>query len=215
MKHLKFFSILPLLLVLAVVTACANRISSDVARFHRLQKPSGETFMIEPMDKAKLGSLEFGQYANLVGDRLVAVGYKATPQGQKPELIVRLDYSVSSGQVRVRSYPGTGFYGMYSYGRPWSPYFYDPFYPYPYGLEPEVRSEVYYTRRLNMDIERPAVEPGKASEKLFEGRVESEGLDNRMPEVMPYLIKAMFDNFPGPSGVTQHIVIEKEATGNY
>ena len=216
MKYLKYLSVLPLMLALSFLAGCAAQVSSDVARFHRLPKPNGETFQIEPMDQAKVGSLEFGQYANMVGDKLVGVGYKATPAGQKPDLIVKLDYSISKGQVRVRSYPGTGYWG-YPYGPRWYPYFYDPFYPYGYGygfgMEPDIRSEVYYTRRLRMDIERPA-EAGKAAERLFEGRVDSEGQDNRMTVVMPYLIKAMFDNFPGPSGVTQHIVIEKDKPAN-
>jgi hypothetical protein len=217
MKYLKYFAVLPLMAALFFVAGCATRVTSDVARFHRLPKPNGETFQIEPKDKAKLGSLEFNQYAGLVGDKLVDVGYQATPQGQKPDLIVRLDYGVSNGQVRVNSYPSMGGYGYpYGYSRWWNSYFYDPFYPYGFGYEPEIRSEVYYVRRLSMDIARgTAGDSGKEPEKLFEGRVESEGTDNRMPEVMPYLVKAMFDNFPGPSGVTQHIVIEKEKQGNY
>lgn len=213
---MKYFKYLPIL-ALALLTACASSFNSDVTRFHKLSKPGGETFQIEPLDKSKVGSLEFAQYANLVGDNLVALGYRATPQGGTPDLLVKLDYTVDSGQVRVNSYPGMGY--PYGYGRWGNPYFYDPFYPYGYpygfGYEPEIRSVVYYTRRLIMNIDRPSAEPGKSGEKLFEGRVESEGTDNRLPEVMPYMVKALFSNFPGQSGVTQHIVIEKDGSKKY
>lgn len=215
MKYLKYLSVLPLVFLLSLVAGCASSVSSDVARFHQLPSPRGETFVIVPMDRGKLGSLEFEQYAGLVSAKLTNVGYKAAPQGQKPELLVRLDYGVSAGQVRIRSYPGMGYYGWYGYGRGWYPYYYDPFYPYGWGFEPEIRSEVYYNRVLRMDIERPAAEAGKPGTRLFEGRVESEGTDNRLPEVMPYLIKAMFTNFPGSSGITQHIDIKKEDLNKY
>ncbi len=210
MKHIfRYITIL----ALVFVTGCASQFKSDVARFHRLSQPAGETFQIEPMDEARRGSLEFEQYATLVGDRLVSYGYRATPENAAPDMIVRLDYGVDDGQVRVKSSPSFGYYG-YPYG-PWRYGYYDPFYPYGWGAgyDRDIRSEVYYNRKLKMDIVKPVA--GQSPTVLFEGRVESEGRDNRLPEVMPYLVEAMFANFPGQSGVTQHVVIERESSGAY
>ena len=59
-----------------------------------------------------------------------------------------------------------------------------------------------------MDILRPSSQGG-AAVPLFEGRVESVGKDNRLADVMPYLVQAMFTDFPGTSGVTKQVTINE------
>jgi len=187
-----------------VVTGCASKFKSDVARFHQLPRPSGELFVVVPKDEAKQGSLEFAQYANMVASRLAAYGYKRTADSDDAELIVKVDYSVDEGKTQIKSYPST--YGAYPY-----PYYYPHYYwPYYSGFDrDEIRSYVVYSRRLTMDIVRPT------GEMLFEGRVESMGRDNRLPEVMPYLVDAMFADFPGESGATQRVIIEEGDGDSY
>ena len=196
------------LLAGASLSACTSTINSDVARFHRLSAPSGETFRIVPADSAKNGSLEFDTYARQVSDQLTRVGFR--PAGDAaPTLEVKLDYGISGGKEKIatRNYGSSfrGGFGYASFYRGYGGRFYDPFYdPFFYGAwsEPEVYSYTVYNRNLKMDIVR-----SNGGEKLFEGRVESIGSDNRLPEVMPYLVQAMFTNFPGNSGVTQQVKI--------
>jgi hypothetical protein len=188
-----------------VLAGCSSSFKSDVARFHQLPRPSGETFVIEAKDPQKQGSLEFAQYASGIAARLSALGYRQAERGAMPDLVVKLDYYVDDGQVETRSY-GSGFYGGY-YHR------YDPwFWGYPGYYDRDIRSYVMYNRRLEMDIERAS--GSDKGQRLFEGRVESRGRDNRLPEVMPYLIEALFKDFPGQSGITQRIII-KEDEGGY
>jgi hypothetical protein len=214
------------LVALTLVSACSTttQIASDVARFHRLPAPAGETFRIMPADASKKGSLEFDTYATQVTSQLVQAGFRPADANSVATYEVRLDYMISGGKEKIASRPGfgpsfgpslyysgyggfgghrayarQGYRGHYSYYDP----FYDPFF---YGgggfSEPEVYSYTVYTRKLNLDIVKAA-----GGDKLFEGRVESTGSDNRLPEVMPYLVQAMFTNFPGNSGVTQRIKI--------
>ena len=51
-----------------------------------------------------------------------------------------------------------------------------------------------------------AADPSKA--RLFAGRVQSRGQQSQLPDIMPYLITAMFSNFHGESGVTKVVTIE-------
>lgn len=195
-------------LALAVMVAgCASSFNSDVARFHQLPKPAGESFAVQPMDPANQGSLEFAQYAADVSARLAAVGYRPAAPGAQADLIVKLGYMVDDGRTAIRSYPSS-FYGGYGWG--WAPY-YPGYWGYPGYAEPDIRSYVVYSRKLAMDIDR--VGPDGKLQRLFEGRVQSEGGDNRLPEVMPYLIAAMFKDFPGHSGVTQTVKIPLEKSG--
>ncbi len=194
------------------LSACANKFDSDVARFHRLPKPSGETFVIVPNDKAKVGSLEFAQYASEIAKYLTAYGYRPTDKRADAQLIVKVDYSIGGGNTVVRSYPSAFGYYPYGYGYGYGYGYYSPYYwPYypPDGYANEVRSYIVYNRKLTMTIETPS------GDQLFDGRVESQGQDNRLPVVMPYLVKAMFADFPGESGVSQHVVIKEDGGDGY
>jgi hypothetical protein len=189
-------------LVAALALAgCATKFRSDVSSWHRLPPPSGETFVVDAKDPRKQGSLEFAQYAGLVAAELQRVGYRPAARGAQPDLIVRLDYDVGGAREKVRSY-GTGFYGgYYGYHRPWwGPWGYGG-YGYDY---PEVRSYTVYSRRLELEI-ADARNPGQ---NLYETRLISDGRSNRLEEVMPLMVRALFQEFPGPSGVTRQVSID-------
>lgn len=197
-------------LVLMALGACATQIKSDVARFHTLPTPGGETFRIVPSDNAKKGSLEFEQYASLVRGEMAKLGYKPVNAANDAQLDVLLDYSVDDGREKIATRPGTAFYRYSWANRAFYPYrgryywgWYDPFWD-PWDRDEEVYSYTVYDRTLNMKI----VNAGAEGKTVFEGRVESFGRDNDLPEVMPYLVQAMFTDFPGQSGVTKRVVIE-------
>ncbi len=195
-----------------LLAGCAARFKSDVARFYTPALPKGETFQVVASDPAKVGSLEFAQYAELVRNKLIAQGYRPAAQGETPTLDVRLDYGVSTGREQIRSTPtpAFGFYGL-------APYGYYGYYPYGrYGFGgygafggSDISSRTIYTRGLNLEITKA----GKPEEKLFEGRALSDGTDGRLTEVVPYLVQAMFEDFPGQSGVTQRVVIKTPRKG--
>ncbi|MCH8861821.1 MAG: DUF4136 domain-containing protein [Proteobacteria bacterium] len=199
-----------------ILASCSNSIRSDVARFHNLPAPSGESFLIVAKDEAKDGGLEFAQYAGLIRARLMDAGYQPVTEGT-PQLVVEVDYRISDGEEKIRSRPGYGYgygYGGYGYGHYGFHHFHHSSYLYGgYGGYGGYSSGVYsvtvYSRVLEMDIIRAD------GEKLFEGHALSIGRDNRMPEIMPYLVQAMFTNFPGESGVTKLVEIEIPGGGRY
>lgn len=215
-KTLSTFAILALAVF---VSACAGSFKSDVTRFHQLTQPAGETFVVAAMNPAHQGSLEFNQYAADVASRLVALGYHPATGTAPADLTVRLGYTIDEGRTAITSYPSTrmSMWSGYGWRSPyWSPYYGgywgSPWGGYPGFDYPEIRSYVVYTRKLAMDIERNGAD-GKPQQRLFEGRVESQGRDNRMTAVMPYMISAMFDNFPGSSGITTTVKIPYENSG--
>ena len=61
--------------LISALGACASPgFEAEVTRFHTLPAPAGETLLIEPLDNLEAG-IEFGAYANLIGERLGALGY--------------------------------------------------------------------------------------------------------------------------------------------
>ncbi|MEX0943882.1 MAG: DUF4136 domain-containing protein [Pseudomonadales bacterium] len=189
-----------MLLVMAIVPmaiGCTSQVTSEVTRFHRAPAPHGETITIVPVNDDKQSSIEFATYATKVAEELAKLGYHVVDSGDS-DLIARMDYSVGEAQTRIRSWPRN--YVHYHFR-------YDRYYPYYFGRywdEPNVYSYTVFPRLLQLDILQTD------GQVVFEGRVESVGRQANMNSVFPYMLKAMFQNFPGESGVTKVVTIRKD-----
>lgn len=78
--------------------------------------------------------------------------------------------------------------------------------PYFFGHcwnEPYVYTYSVYRRSLDLNIET------NDGASVFEGHVTSIGREDNMNEVIDHLIQAMFENFPGESGVTKVVTIKR------
>ncbi len=201
-------SIVVLAVALLGLAGCARTFEADVSRFHRLTAPDSETIRIVPADPAKVGSLEFEQYAGLVRAQLIDAGYR--PVAEDPDILAKLDWSVSEGREKIRSYPGYydyyPYFGFDHYGG-FGHYGYGGFYPY-YGYAGYggygggVYSTTVRSVTLTLRLMRPT------GEILFEGRAVSEIGKPDLPAVMPYLVQALFTDFPGESGRTQTVELK-------
>ena len=209
--------LLPALLLM--LAACATPFRSEVARFHQMPAPQGQTFTIQSSDSKLSGGLEFQQYASLVRERLMAQGYQPAANAGQATLVVDLDYGVNNGREKIDTRPGSGFgygWGGYPYGfGPWGGWYgrrawggwYDPFWGGPgwgggWGA-PEVYSYTVFNSYLDMKITRAA-----DGARLFEGRAEAQTRDDNLTRLVPNLVEAMFTNFPGRSGETVKVKIE-------
>ncbi len=211
------------------LAGCATPFKADVARFQtQLPAPQGQSFVVEASNPALAGGIEFGQYANLVAGELSRYGYRPAANGERADLIVRLDYGVDKGRERVVSSPSFGdpWYGGYGgYGRG----FYRPVivtgrggrrYVYGYrdpflwgGFGPgwggtDVSSYTVYTSGLNLQINRAA-----DGSRLFEGQAEAQSRDNNLQTIVPNLVEAMFTGFPGNSGERVRITVAPPEKG--
>ncbi|MEM6681320.1 MAG: DUF4136 domain-containing protein [Pseudomonadota bacterium] len=192
------------------LAACAQNIKSDVARFHQLQTvPQGATFAIVPQNDERIGSLEFQQYASLVRAKMVQQGFTPVNAGNASDLVVSLDYGVSDSDQVIRSRPGFVGGAGFGFGRGFHPFYGvgGGFGPGGFG-GPDVYSYAVYTRNVGIQVYRPSLADDKPNTVVFEGRVESVGRDKRLPEVMPYLVEALFTDFPGESGVTSKVKVK-------
>ncbi|WP_262692347.1 DUF4136 domain-containing protein [Kordiimonas aestuarii] len=194
------FKSVVLSLALITLGACSSTFRSDVATFHKLTAPQGERLMIVPMNEERKDSLEFQQYAAILANHLRNEGYKAT--GEKdPDLIVGFDVQISDGREKVTATPGmhTDFYwrSYWYWGRFWH-----PVYPIGRDFDDRIVTRTVYTATLWMEIRKPN------GDLVFEGRAETETRNRAVPEVVPYLAEALFENFPGPSGVTRHVKLD-------
>ncbi|WP_374763084.1 DUF4136 domain-containing protein [Yunchengibacter salinarum] len=190
---------LALIAAALVLGACAKSFESDVATFHNMPAPGGKTIAVQAMDPDKQDSLEYAQYATVVGRKLAQQGFKLVDSTDNADLIAGFDVTLSEGRVHIddRGYGG-GFYGGYGFGG---------FHGYPYwgigpGFNRRTESETVYTARLAMEIREPG---GKM---VFEGRSEAEVDSRALPELVPLLAESLFREFPGQSGITRQVKLK-------
>ena len=209
---LRALRVLAPLLLAAVLTGCALG-----PQFVRTEVTSYDEWPTLPANRSYTfartlefqSSLEVKSYEDIVRDELAVQGFKFVAQPEQAELIVTLRPSTSGTRVRVGEpwadpfwgYGGGygGFYGRRGYG------WYDPFWSPFYGGFNAGTIEVF-TRRLEMDIDSRAV----AGRRYYEGRVESSGQSDSFKAVAPYLVRALFTEFPGNNGQTRRVDVPIE-----
>lgn len=194
---------LVLLLLAVTLSACGPRVvTSDVTRFHSPQLLSApyQTFTIVPRDE-QVGSLEFQRYAELVAQRLAAQGLRPVPPGEgEADVVVRLDYGVEGPRQEIESRPVTGTVGFGTWHDPWGFGFGAPLYS-------EIDTRTVYSHWLRAEIiDASALRDGRR-EVMFEGRAVSTTSGAGLPQVMPYLAQALFQDFPGTNGQTVRVRI--------
>jgi hypothetical protein len=190
------------------LSACSTPFKADVSRFAvPLPAPQGQTFAIVPEDPKLAGGLEFATYANTVAAELTQLGYARAASPETADMLVRFDYRVDGGRERVRTTPGVGGFGAFGPWGPWGGWgggfggwgfgFNDPFFG-----GPDVRSYTIFTSGVDVKIDRRV-----DGQRLFEGKAEAVSRSNRLPNLVPNLVDALFTGFPGNSGETVRITI--------
>ncbi|AWW75854.1 lipoprotein transmembrane [Erythrobacter sp. KY5] len=201
---------------IATVTlaACAPSFKADVSRFQaQLPAPQGQTFAVVPEDPQLAGGLEFSLYADMVAAEMAQLGYTRAANPENANLLVRFDYTIDNGRERIRTQPGVGGFGAFGPWGPWGGFggwrggwgygFADPFFGGFGG--PNVRSYTIFTSGIDLLIDNTST-----GERVFEGRAESVSRSNRLQNIVPNLVDAIFTDFPGNNGEAVRITIRED-----
>jgi len=216
-----FFIVLALLL-----GGCASTLRTEISTFHQIQAESSAgsigaspRFAIMPLDAEQRDSLEYQSYAALVSGQLQALHWTPVPPDQAA-IWVTLRYGVGSVQSLVIGDAfGSAYGGFNSWGGYWGPGWGGPRgaamgMGFPLGQWPrDVR--VVYLRELILRMERSGVggAGAPAQERIYEATVRSEGNTPSLPMVMPAMIRALFRDFPGPSGGERSVEVLLKESG--
>lgn len=201
-------------LMFSLLCGCATLtpgVETKVTAFHVIdQSLLGETFAIVPGSEQE-SSLEFQAYAKLVKAELEKKGL-VEEAFSKAKYAVFMFYGIDSGMQIVSSYPifgQTGGGNAYTTGivaTPNGPVTYSgttyttPTYGY---VGDEIVSYTHFTRYLNLDILEIAKSGNGKVHKVYEGKALSTGTSNQLSQVMPAIVRTVFEDFPGRSGVAR------------
>jgi len=195
-----------LILGILALSACSSVFRSNVATFHDMAVPGGERVLLIPMDEEKKDSLEFRDYASVLASHLQKYGYKQAGDDE-PQLIAGFDVSINDGREKLQTRPGISpyysGYGYWHWGRYWGHYWGNSFHRDPFG-DRDIIARTVYTVTLTVELRKPN------GDIVFEGRADAEVRKKAVPEAVPFLAEALFQSFPGESGVTRRVILETE-----
>ena len=199
-----------------LLSGCASVIESNVTSFHAWSPDYNQrAYAFAPAEEQE-NDLQYQNYAGLIRQELQFLGFTEARDLKSAQLQVSFGYGMNTEQVVVSrpAYdpffygpgPGWGRFGPRPFGfyGPYGP-FYDPFW---YGGPMQTTSYPVFLRRLQIGISQAS--DGK---KLFDVVVDSEGQRAGLTAAMPAMVRAAFEDFPGPSGVTRHIRIKVDKNG--
>ena len=193
---------------------CATYFGAEVTAYHQQEPPlQGLSFRFKP-DADQANSLEYQTYAALVREQLLAHGLKETGSS-RPDVDVTLDYSVDSGRPVNYSQPNYAYvfqgYRQVAHQRTdangqvvtyWETV---PMYGYDLvGYSTYQRT--IYRKQVKLALTGTKPLPGRPA-RLYEGSVVSDSEDGALNNAVPLMVKALFQDFPGPNGVTRHVQV--------
>ena len=196
-----------------LVSACAT-IRSNISVFHELKpQVAGMKYVLVPT-KDQEGSLEHKTYEKVVRKQLNAKGLKEV-EFDEAEVVVFFSYGIDGGKQAINSYPIFGQTGVsssntygtvQSYGNS-ATYSGTTTYTPTYGVVGTgTTSYTRYTRYLSLDIiDKDSTLSEDKINRVYEAKVISSGRTSQLPEIVPVMIEALFEEFPGESGSTRTV----------
>ncbi|MFC4276959.1 DUF4136 domain-containing protein [Achromobacter aloeverae] len=180
--------------------ATTNTVSARVTSFqHWPDNATGQTYRFVAADAGQENNLEYQSYQDMVRAGIGATGLVEAAKGAPARFNVSFTYGVAQTQVMVRrpydpyfygGYPG--FYGPRGYwggfGGYWGPDWVDV-------------PTVAYRNSLGISI-RDASNGGA---EVYRASAYSVSGSDRLLQVMPYLVRAVFDQFPGNNGSERRV----------
>ena len=190
-----------------VLAGCASTLRSDVTSFQRWPaNAAGGSYGFKKLGGQE-GSLEHASYEDLARIELNKLGLKEAAPGSKARFEVSLDYGVNTRAVKSRE----PIFNDRQYWHPaylhpalgWQPGFWarDPYGPTVVGYRNVTRD--VSTRRMRVDI-------AEGNAKVFEASAASNGGNATLTVTMPYLIRSVFDGFPGANGQARSVEFDTE-----
>jgi hypothetical protein len=208
---MKRWLFIPIIAACALLAGCASpTIRSNVTVFQDWPSDVQHQPYVFERTREQDNNLEYRAYENLVRGELQRLGLMEASTAQTPKLKVTINYGISARDMRVVQPVVVDplWYGPPFYGPRWRGYygpFYDPFWYAPPMVEYQDSSYTLFKRQLKVTISRAA-----DAKKLYDVTVDSEGRNGSLAQVMPYMVRSAFMNFPGRNGETRHVELKMQ-----
>lgn len=184
----------------ALLSGCATpTVAARVTSFQKWpQGVEGQRYAFAPVDATQENNLEYQSYRDMVRSGIGATGLVEADPGQPARFTVTFRYGSAQTQVMVRRPYDPYFYG--GYGGFYGPRWWGHGIGY-WGPDWIDVPEVAYRNHLSLEIHDTA--QGGAEVYRSSAYIVSDRDD--LVRTMPYLVRAIFDNFPGNNGAERRV----------
>lgn len=201
----------------ALLGGCATYFSADVTAYHQPGEAlQGLSFHVEPVGEQQ-DSLQFQAYAALLRKELVQRGMREAA-GSGSDVKVRFSYWSDGGRAVRYSQPQYGYLYQGSHlvrrerldanGQRVTVWESVPVYGYELlGYSDYLRTVHRHQVKLTMARTRP--QPGVTS-RIYEGTATAASEDGSLNNAVPLMIRALFQDFPGPNGSTRQVRVPRQ-----
>lgn len=192
---------------LAMIAGCSfSTVYTKITPFYSEELKSYKTYKIIPSNGQE-NSLAFKEYTRLIESKLSKAGLK---YAEDAELVMQINFGIDNGKTITTTAPVYGQKGgdmTTTHGSYNNQEFSKTTYTVPtYGIvgtTPYKTTE--YTKYMTVDIF-----DAKTNKKIYEARATNQDETSEIIEMVPYLINAIFDDFPGKNGKTIEIKQKQE-----
>jgi len=191
--------------VLLVLGGCASTLSARVTTYQQWPVGvQGEYYRIVP-GPGQAGNLQFGAFSDMLRAAIGPTGMREAVAGVEPRFDVRIEYDnpVKQGWVQRYDdpyfYPGWPAFGGYygGWGGGWGGgVFYSP-------RVVNVPVDVYRNTLTVIILDRTA-----NGQEVYRATAVHTSHSDALATVMPYLMQAVFDGFPGNNGQVKEVRYE-------
>lgn len=191
-----------------VLTACAQTQDCEVVAYYDTTLAVGATVRIVHEETDQAGLPAFSAYAQQIEDAVRAAGFVPVVN-EHADLIFELNYGSGEGAEQVARVPKCSERYHYEEEQYGSPYF--------MGMEcyeqaGELQST--YIHYLELNILEPFGPNDEYGPRVYQGLAHATGFRNNLDGMMPYLIAALFTDFPGQSGQVRRVTVARSDTGD-
>lgn len=194
--------LLGIALAAAQLAGCATRSFADVTTYHSLDHKPRKYALLARADQQ---GPEHRTYADLVRARLNALGWQEVPV-ERADVAVFLKYKVAAhSPISLHPVLGSVPVGLghsYAYGSKTTE-------NVSTGVAaPLVTARTVYDRELKIDMfPGPSYRADPKPPPLLALTATSVGSIGSLPAIMPVLVRAAFDDFPGDSGKSRWVIV--------
>lgn len=200
------------LAALLLAACAASPFSARVTTFQQWPIDAvGQSYQWGKTADARSDTLEYRNYQDMMRAALGGIGLtEARPWERNPRFTATFDYAVQPYETWADTgpYGGPTFsYGYFGQGGPGFGWGYNMMFPFGgYAPYPQAVPVTGYRATLEVSINDNA----QGGRQVFQGRAAHSGGPDPFPRVMPYLIRAVFKDFPHGDGTTRTVTIPRE-----
>jgi len=208
----QIFRTASIVVIALALSACANTFRSNVTSFHTITPAAGAKVILVPIDETRQDSLEYRQYASSIQGVLERSGFVGA-RSDKPDYVIGFDVTINDGREKIRAFPGGGFgagnrfwHNGYAWGGWWNPHYafgggFGNGFGGGFGGN-NITARTVYLAELRLEIRQPD------GTMIFEATAETESRTRSLPELVPLLAAALFEEFPGENGKMRRVKLE-------